>query len=73
MKESHRDKIHTYVFDGDDEAMELFNSLERDYLNVGEGAEEALQYMNDKGLSVNVVAELKKTLGLWERMRSVDS
>jgi hypothetical protein len=43
--------------------MELFNSLERDYLNVGEGAEEALQYMNDKGLSVNVVAELKKTLG----------
>lgn len=63
MKESHRDKIHSYVFDGDDEAMELFNSLERDYLNVGEGAEEALQYMNDQGLSVNVVAELKKTLG----------
>ncbi len=63
LKESHRDKIYTYVFDGDDEAMELFNSMEKDYLSVGEGAEEALEYMRRKGLSVNVVAELKKTLG----------
>jgi ribonucleotide monophosphatase NagD (HAD superfamily) len=50
LKESHRDKIHSFVFGGDDEAMELFNSMEKDYLSVGEGAEEALTYM-------------KKTLG----------
>lgn len=63
LKESHRDKIHSIVFGGDDEAMELFNSMEKDYLSVGEGAEEALTYMNEQGLSVNIVAELKKTLG----------
>ena len=63
LKESHRDKIHSYVFDGDDEAMELFGVKEKEYLSVGAGAVEAFIYLNEQGIDVNVVAELKKTLG----------
>ena len=63
LKESHRDKIYSYVFDSDDEAMELFAIKEKEYLSMGEGAEETLIYMNEQGIDVNIVAELKKTLG----------
>ena len=63
LKESHRDKIYSYVLEDNPEAIELFAIKERDYLSVGEGAEEALSYLNDQGIEVNVVAELKKTLG----------
>lgn len=63
LKESHRDKIHTYVFNGDDRLMEIFSQKEKEHLSVGVGAEEALKYLNEEGIDVNIVAELKKTLG----------
>lgn len=63
LKESHRDKIHSFVFDGDDEAMAVFGLKEKEYLSMGRGAEETLAFLNARGIEVNVVAELKKTLG----------
>ena len=63
LKESHRDKIHSYVFEGDDELMGVFGVKEKEHLSVGVGAEEALKYMKEQGIDVNIVAELKKTLG----------
>jgi FMN phosphatase YigB (HAD superfamily) len=63
LKEAHRTEILTYVFDGDEEAMELFSVKEKDYMGLAEGAEEALRYMREQGISVNVVAELKKVVG----------
>lgn len=63
LKESHRDKIHSFVFEGNDEAMAVFGLKEKEYLSMGGGAEEAFAYMNQQGIEVNIVAELKKTLG----------
>jgi FMN phosphatase YigB (HAD superfamily) len=63
LKEAHRAEILSYVFEGDEEAMELFSVKEKDYMGLAEGAEEALRYMRDQGISINVVAELKKNVG----------
>lgn len=63
LKEAHRAKILSYVFEGNEEAMELFSVKEKDYMGLAEGAEEALSYMREQGISVNVVAELKKIVG----------
>lgn len=63
MKEGHRDEILTYVLDGDQEAMDLFNIKEKEILQPGEGLYDALVYLRDQNISINVVSELKKTLG----------
>ncbi len=63
LKESHRDKIHSFVFEGSDEAMAIFGLKEKEYLSLGNGAEETLAYLAAQKIEVNVVAELKKTLG----------
>jgi FMN phosphatase YigB (HAD superfamily) len=63
IKEGHRDLIMSYVFDGREEAKEIFAAKEQEHLLVGNGLEEALQYLNGQGICLSVVAELKKTLG----------
>jgi putative hydrolase of the HAD superfamily len=63
VKEGHRDEIMRYVFDGKEEAPELFSIKEQEHLLMGSGLEEALCYLRDEGLHLAVVAELKKTLG----------
>jgi FMN phosphatase YigB (HAD superfamily) len=63
IKEGHRDLIMSYVFDGKEEAKEIFADKEQEHLLVGNGLEEALQYLNGQGIHLSVVAELKKTLG----------
>lgn len=63
MKEGHRDEILNYVLDGDQEAMDLFNKMEKELLGPGEGLEEALIYLKSEQVNINVVSELKKTLG----------
>lgn len=63
IKEGHRDEIMDYVFDGIEEAKELFAIKEQEHLKLGVGAEDALQYLRDEGIHLAVVAELKKTLG----------
>lgn len=63
LKEAHRDKIKEYVFGGDDRAMEIFSNNERKYLSVGNGAMEAFEFLRKEGIEINIVAELKKTLG----------
>ncbi|OGC76322.1 MAG: hypothetical protein A2Z27_03465 [candidate division Zixibacteria bacterium RBG_16_50_21] len=63
IKEGHRDEILRYVFDSNDRAMEVFSLKEQEYLQLAEGAEEALIYLRDRGIHMAVVAELKKTLG----------
>ena len=63
VKEGHRDEIMDYVFDGIEEAKDIFAIKEQEHLQVGKGAEEVLQYLKDEGIHLAVVAELKKTLG----------
>jgi len=63
IKEAHKDEILTYVFDNNQEAMELFSAKEQEFLKPAPGVEEALVYLNQQGITVCVVSELKKTLG----------
>lgn len=63
MKEGHRDEIFSYVLDGDQEAMDLFSVKEKEILQPGDGLYEALVYLRDQKIDINVVSELKKTLG----------
>jgi len=63
IKEGHRDKILSYVFDNNMEAMEIFSSKEQEHLKVAEGTEEVLVYLRNQGIQTTVVAELKRTLG----------
>ncbi len=63
IKEGHRDLIMSYVFDGVEEAKEIFSIKEQEHLVVGSGLEETLQYLRQEGIRLSVVAELKKTLG----------
>jgi FMN phosphatase YigB (HAD superfamily) len=63
IKEGHRDKILSYVFDHNEKALELFSRKEQEHLKVAKGLREALIYLRDQGIFVSVVAELKKTLG----------
>jgi FMN phosphatase YigB (HAD superfamily) len=63
VKEGHRDEIMSYVFDGREEAKEIFSAKEQEHLLAGPGLEEALRYLTAEGIHLSVVAELKKTLG----------
>lgn len=63
IKEGHRDEIYSFVLDEDPEAIELFSEKEQEFLSMGEGLEEALTYIQGQGIALQVVAEMKKTLG----------
>lgn len=63
IKEGHRDEIYSYVLDNDPEAIELFGQKEQELLDMGEGLEDALEYIKGQGIELQVVAEMKKTLG----------
>lgn len=63
LKEAHRDKIKSYVLGGDPQAVSIFEATEKDYMGVAAGAEEVFLYMRERGISVNIVAELRHTLG----------
>jgi FMN phosphatase YigB (HAD superfamily) len=63
IKEGHRDEIYSYVLDDDPEATELFSNMEQVLLDMGEGLEDALDYLQAQGIELQVVSEMKKTLG----------
>ncbi len=63
IKEGHRDEIYSYVLDNDPEAIELFGRLEQQLLSMGHSLEDALEYMQSQGIELQVVSEMKKTLG----------
>ena len=63
IKEGHRDEIYRYVLDDDPEAVELFSRKEQELLTMGEGLEDALVYLQSQGIELQVVSEMKKTLG----------
>ncbi len=63
VKEGHRDEIHTYVLDDDARAIELFSELEQTHLDMGIGLVETLEYLRAEGIELQVVSEMKKTLG----------
>ena len=63
IKEGHRDEIHSYVLDDDPEAIALFSDLEQELLDMGDGLEDALIYLQGQGIELQVVSEMKKTLG----------
>ncbi len=63
IKEGHRDEIYSFVLDDDQEAIDLFGRLEQDLLDLGDGLEDALAYLQAEGIELQVVSEMKKTLG----------
>lgn len=63
IKEGHKDEILTYVLEGDQEAMNIFLDKEQEHLKPAEGAEETLEYLKGEGITLCIVAEMKKTLG----------
>ena len=63
IKEGHRDEIYSFVLDDDPEAIELFSQKEQDLLDMGEGLEDVLDYLQSQGIELQVVAEMKKTMG----------
>ena len=63
IKEGHRDEIHSYVLDNDPEAMELFSEQEQKRLAIAEGLVDALEYLKTQGIELQVISEMKKTLG----------
>lgn len=63
IKEGHRDEIYSFVLDNNQEAIDLYLIKEQELLRTGGGLEEALEYLRAQGVSINVVSELKKTLG----------
>ena len=65
IKEGHRDEIYSFVLDDDPEAIALFSEKEQHFLDMGEGLEDALDYLQSEGIELQVVSEMKKTLGRW--------
>ena len=63
IKEGHRDEIHSFVLDDDREAIELFSRKEQELLDLGDGLLDALDYLQAQGIELQVVSEMKKTLG----------
>ncbi len=63
IKEGHRDEIYSFVLDDDQEAIDLFGQLEQDLLDMGDGLEGALDYLQAQGIELQVVSEMKKTMG----------
>jgi len=63
IKEGHRDEIVSFVLDNDPEATKLFGAKEQEYLDMGDGLVDALSYLQSQGIELQVVAEMKKTLG----------
>jgi len=63
IKEGHRDQIHGFVLDDDPKAIELFGKKEQEYLSMAECLEDALEYLHSQGIELQVISEMKKTLG----------
>lgn len=63
IKEGHRDEISSFVLDGDPRATRLFAEKEQEYLDMAEGLVDALDYLDAQGLRLQVITEMKKTLG----------
>lgn len=63
IKEGHRDEIYGFVLDNDPEAIEIFGRKEQELLLMGEGLEDVLDYLQAQGIELQVVSEMKKTLG----------
>jgi len=63
VKEGHRDEIYSFVLDNDPRAIELFSQKEQELLDIGDGLTDALDYLQAQGIELQVVSEMKKTLG----------
>jgi len=63
IKEGHRDEIYSFVLEDDPRAVALFQEKEQKYLDIAEGVEDALRYLQDQGIELHVISEMKKTLG----------
>ena len=63
VKEGHRDEIYSFVLDNDPDAVELFSRKEQELLDVGAGLVDTLDYLQAQGIELQVVSEMKKTLG----------
>jgi FMN phosphatase YigB (HAD superfamily) len=63
IKEGHREEIYSFVLEDDPRAIELFSKKEQEYLRTAEALEDALEYLQSQGIELQVISEMKKTLG----------
>lgn len=63
IKEGHRDEIYHYVLDDNPEGQTLFSEKEQQYLEIASGLVETLEWLKQQGFVLEVVSEMKKTLG----------
>jgi hypothetical protein len=63
LKQGHREEILEYVFDGDQEAMDVFTRYETELLIPGKDVVHTLPWLRDQGIVLDIVAEGIKTLG----------
>lgn len=63
IKEGHRDEIYRVVLDDDPMAQELFSAKEQECLDTGDNLVETLDWLQEQGFVLEVVSEMKKTLG----------
>jgi phosphoglycolate phosphatase-like HAD superfamily hydrolase len=63
IKEGHRDEIYSFVLENDPIAVKLFQEKEQEYLAMADGTKEALECLFSQGMEIEVISEMKKTLG----------
>ena len=67
LHEGHRDELYSFVLDNDPEAIELYGQKEQELLATAEGVEDALAYLQQEGIELHVVSEMKKS---WDPLGS---
>ena len=63
IKEGHRDEIAALYWMEMQGLPGLFAQKEQEYLDMAEGLEDALEYLDAQGITLQVITEMKKTLG----------
>lgn len=64
IKEGHKPEIMSYVFDGHPRAAEVFTASEQKLIAPTDGVVDALEYLRSEGITIAVVSELKKVIGV---------
>jgi len=63
VKEGHRHEVYEHVLAGDDRAQRAFMEAEPRLLMEGDGLKWGLRYLRDEGIVLDIVSELKGTVG----------
>ncbi len=61
IHEGHKDELFEFVLDNEPAAIALFKQKEQEFLDMGEGVEDALVYLRSEGIEVYMVSEMKQS------------